>query len=193
MILAVALQRSAHLPVHPSDPPGPRLLLRETTYPEGLCMALPRNDPGTATIRGGSFGVICQGKSTGKSCFWDNNRTVNSGINRTPGAVSGVPSRSRPRPAPHRPSSGVTRSRTTTAVCAASVTPGRGLRHRSDGLGPRRTLSRSSPRPVARSHRSGGLVPEHAGAQHNGFLQYMSLLGQRGAFSRDVSSHPWLL
>jgi len=36
----------------------------------GLCVGLPRKDVKTKDI--GLFGIICQSKTTGKACFWDN-------------------------------------------------------------------------------------------------------------------------
>jgi hypothetical protein len=36
----------------------------------GLCVGLPRHDKITDEI--GLFGIICQGRTTGKACFWDN-------------------------------------------------------------------------------------------------------------------------
>jgi hypothetical protein len=36
----------------------------------GLCVGLPRKDKETKDI--GLFGIICQSKTTGKACFWDN-------------------------------------------------------------------------------------------------------------------------
>ena len=41
----------------------------ETNVP-GLCVGLPRLDKLTGDI--GLFGILCQSKSTGKACFWDN-------------------------------------------------------------------------------------------------------------------------
>lgn len=38
------------------------------TSPEGVCIALPRIAPGEGIE---ALGVICQGKASGKACFWD--------------------------------------------------------------------------------------------------------------------------
>jgi hypothetical protein len=41
--------------------------------PEGICYALPRILPGGAI---NLLGMICQGKASGKACFWDNKEPV---------------------------------------------------------------------------------------------------------------------
>ena len=47
-----------------------------SSSPAGLCFALPRVIKGTTEAE--ALAVICQGKVSGKVCFWDNNRIDNN-------------------------------------------------------------------------------------------------------------------
>jgi hypothetical protein len=54
-----------------SGTPEAELFVFESAAPRGVCMALPRS--GGNTIK--ALGIVCMGLDTGKSCFWDNQRS----------------------------------------------------------------------------------------------------------------------
>jgi hypothetical protein len=54
------------------------ILVYESAKPPGLCVALPRGDGADIQL----LGVICQGKKTGKACFWDNVDASSAGADR---------------------------------------------------------------------------------------------------------------
>lgn len=49
---------------------GAELFLFDSTSPDGVCMALPRNSGNSIKL----LGIICLGTRTSKSCYWDNQR-----------------------------------------------------------------------------------------------------------------------
>lgn len=63
-------QSKGPLPDVFTSKPVVAILVYESDDPAGVCVALPRKDPGSPDIE--LVGVICQSERTGKACFWDN-------------------------------------------------------------------------------------------------------------------------